>query len=293
MPAPLVSVIVPFYNPGKYFRAALYSLLEQGYGPLELVAVDDKSTDGSLELAQDLLDRPEFRYAFGGGIKLLRNERNSGAFAAINRGIAASSGEYLNILNADDLFYTNRLQSIVEHMQSLPSSRHVLYFSRVVVIDEAGEDVGTISPEGSRLVAMQESIPFFPSVGFALLPYNVSISTGNLFFDRGLYDRLDGFAPLPYCHDWDFALRALLLTEPRYLEAPGYAYRLHATNTFRRLTSVRDSEAAAVQRSYFRAVATGNFENPVAPGPSTWPGVFESTLDLFGLTERWRSAHCD
>jgi glycosyltransferase involved in cell wall biosynthesis len=288
---PLVSVVVPFYNPGAYFEQCLRSVLQQAPVPVELIAVDDGSTDGSLELAQSLFRSPEFQDPLEGRVRLLANNENCGAFETINRGLALVSGDFINILNHDDLFSPGRLPRLIALLPSLKGSDLLWGFSRVKVIDGTGAPVSRSSVEGSYFESIQDAVQCFPTVGFSLLAHNSSISTGNILASRGLFDLLGGFAPLHYCHDWDFVLRALLHAEPVYLTDTGYEYRLHQTNTFRRLSSsVRDAEAAAVQRGYLRAVATGNFKNLLAPGPATWPGVFESAIEMFGMKDTWRTA---
>jgi len=97
--APAVSVVMPLYNKVGYVGAAIRSVLDQTFTDLELVVVDDGSTDGSAEVVQGLADRR---------IRLLRQE-NAGAPAARNAGIAAARGRWVAFLDADDTWRPEKL----------------------------------------------------------------------------------------------------------------------------------------------------------------------------------------
>lgn len=91
---PPVSVIVPVYNAGEHLRPCLDSLLAQTLPGIEIIAVDDCSTDGSAEALQ--------RLEAAGKLRLLRQPRNSGPSAARNAGILAATGEFVGFVDADD-----------------------------------------------------------------------------------------------------------------------------------------------------------------------------------------------
>src|SRR4051794_10354756 len=90
---PTVSVIVPAYNYERYLSLAIESALAQTHSPLEVIVVDDGSTD----------DTPRVLAAYGDRIRAIR-QPNQGAGAARNTGIAASRGDYLAFLDSDDLW---------------------------------------------------------------------------------------------------------------------------------------------------------------------------------------------
>jgi len=99
MGTPLVSVVIPCFNAEKYLRDAIVCALAQTYQPVEVIVVDDGSTDGSLETAQ----------SFGSRIRLI-SRSHQGAPAARNCGIEAASGEYIQLLDADDLLDPGKLE---------------------------------------------------------------------------------------------------------------------------------------------------------------------------------------
>ena len=107
MTTPLVSVIVPLFNCEPYVQEALDSVLQQDIDDLEIVAVDDGSTDATLDIVR----------AFGPRVRLLR-QRNLGPAAARNCAVRASRGRYLAFIDADDLWRSGKLQAQLEYLEA-------------------------------------------------------------------------------------------------------------------------------------------------------------------------------
>jgi glycosyltransferase involved in cell wall biosynthesis len=101
-PQLLVSVIIPVYNCEKYLLQAIESVLAQTYSPVELIVVDDGSTDESARVAKSFLDK--LRYVY---------QPHSGQSAALNCGIQLAQGGLFAFLDADDLWLENKLSSQV------------------------------------------------------------------------------------------------------------------------------------------------------------------------------------
>lgn len=93
-----ISVIIPVYNGERYLAEAIESVLAQTYRPIEIIVVDDGSTDGSADVAQRF--PPPVRYRF---------QPHSGAGAARNRGIGMAQGSFFAFLDADDLWMEDKL----------------------------------------------------------------------------------------------------------------------------------------------------------------------------------------
>lgn len=110
---PLVSVCMPCYNVERYVAAAIDCVLAQTLRPVEIIAVNDGSTDGTGEILDSYRDR---------GVRVIEQD-NAGAAVTRNRGYAASSGEYVLFLDADDLIGPNHLQALAG---ALPEgTRHI------------------------------------------------------------------------------------------------------------------------------------------------------------------------
>jgi glycosyltransferase involved in cell wall biosynthesis len=274
---PLVTVVVPAFHHEQYVEQALQSVYEQDYEPIELVVIDDRSPDRTAGVIRDYLNRPDVKARFRRTI-FFENEKNAGAHQTINRGIRESRGRFINVLNSDDLFARRRLSRLVT---TCLERRGEFAFSKVDLILGSGNFPAA---EIDYFDAVQESIELFPTVGYAFLRSQCALSTGNFFFSRAVYERVGGFRNLKYCHDWDFALRCLLVTEPIFVPEPLYSYRLHPTNSFRRLQSVADQESEAVLRNYFFLCRNRPVANPLAPSPA-WDPFFSSFVQEAHYTQ--------
>lgn len=109
MSTPLISIIVPVYNVSDFLPQCLDSLIKQSYQNIEIIAVNDGSTDNSLEI----LNR--YTQAFS-QIRII-SQANAGLSAARNTGIAASNGEYLCFVDSDDWIDTDTCQKAIEAVQ--------------------------------------------------------------------------------------------------------------------------------------------------------------------------------
>ncbi|WP_068300255.1 glycosyltransferase family A protein [Pararhodobacter sp. CCB-MM2] len=268
--SPLVSVVVPAYCHAEFIEDCLRSIHAQTYPEIELIVVDDLSTDDTFARAEALL-QGDFAARFR-RVALLRNERNLGAHDAINRGISESQGSYIALINSDDLYHPDRVSAL---MAALSETGAELGFSLVEVMTKRDE-VHSIEPyfqlfAPRQMLALQRD----PSIGFALMRLNVAISKGNLLFSRQLYDRIGRFSPMKYCHDWDFLLQALWWTEPVVVPQEHYRYRLHGTNSFSSLGYLASTEIEAVLCRFSRLGLRGVSPNRQFPCEFNWPGVFE------------------
>ncbi|MER9307040.1 glycosyltransferase family 2 protein [Mesorhizobium sp. M0293] len=110
--APLVSVLLPVYNAGPYLAAALGSILRQDYGRLEIIAIDDGSTDNSLEILERCREADS-------RISIISRE-NHGLVATLNEGLAVARGELVARMDADDVAYPWRLSRQVALFERRP-----------------------------------------------------------------------------------------------------------------------------------------------------------------------------
>src|SRR5690554_397928 len=99
----LVSVIMPMYNAEKYIKESIKSVLNQTYEIWELLIIDDVSTDNSVEIVEEYVERDS-------RIKLFRLDENSGPAVARNVGIKNSIGDFISFLDSDDLWHAEKLE---------------------------------------------------------------------------------------------------------------------------------------------------------------------------------------
>ena len=106
-----VTVLMTLYNKAPFVEAAVRSVLNGGFSDFELLVVDDASTDGGVEVLRAINDQR---------LRILANDRNSGRAASANAGYEAARGEYIAILDADDLQEADRLSAQVAFMDAHP-----------------------------------------------------------------------------------------------------------------------------------------------------------------------------
>ena len=258
--------------------------------PVELIAVDDKSTDGSLELGQRLLHSQEFEDAFEGRVRLLANDENRGAFQSINRGLALVSGDFINILNHDDLFSPGRLPRMLDSFPTLNGTDVRWGFSRATIIDETGAPMSRSSVEGSYFESIQDAIECFPSVGFSLLPHNSSISTGNILASRRLFELLGGFAPLGTVTTGTSSCARSFTRSRSTWPTPdtntAFTERTRSGGCRRCATRKRPPYSGAT--SGRSPQGTSRTRSPPAPRPGQ--GFSESLIEVLGMKDTWRTA---
>jgi glycosyltransferase involved in cell wall biosynthesis len=164
----LVSVIIPVYNGESFLARALRSAFDQDYRPLEVIVVDDGSTDATARIA---MDWPEVRYFY---------QSNQGHGTAKNKGIEKSRGEFLAFLDADDWWAPNKLRLQIDSLDAHPQVGYVIAHMKTIL------EPGTKAPPGFRPEFLQQDSPaFLPS---ALLVRRTIISTVGMFdpaFEHG------------------------------------------------------------------------------------------------------------
>jgi glycosyltransferase involved in cell wall biosynthesis len=126
----LVSIVTPSYNQAEFLEETIRSVLDQDYEPLEYVVVDDGSTDGSVEIVR--------RYE--GRLGAWTSQENAGQVAAINRGFARTSGEYMGYLNSDDTLLPGAVAAMVAELERDPSV--LLVYGDALYTDEHGRQTG-------------------------------------------------------------------------------------------------------------------------------------------------------
>lgn len=206
---PLVSAIIPNYNYARYVGEAVESALGQTYPNIEVIVVDDGSTDNSLEVLEKYRDR----------IKIIE-QKNSGVCVARNRGVAESKGEYVAFLDADDVWLPEKIELQIDVFEN--DSTVSFSNTGAITIGTDGTQIGELSPgmtgrvtEG--LLLFEQSVMVAPA------------STG--FIRKETFLALNGFdARLSTAADWDFCFRASLLGPFGFVDAPVVKYRLHGNN---------------------------------------------------------------
>lgn len=228
---PLVSVIVPCYNHAPYLRHRLQSIAEQSYANIEIILLDDCSTDGSQEILQDFASqRPEIT-------TLILNSTNSGKpFGQWARGIRAARGELIWIAESDDFCSANFLAELVPQFRNRGV---MLALGRTLFVDSTGQrQVWSLEQYLPAMGPRFWQKPFTETAHTLLLKIwaqqnLVPNASGCLFRKPRHHALLDQgwWQQLRVCGDWLFYLELVRGGLVAYTPATTNSYRQHAANS--------------------------------------------------------------
>lgn len=269
--SPKVSVVIPLHNHENYIEEAIKSVQSQTYPKIELIVIDDGSSDKSYERALKTLKSGKRAFQC---IK----QKNKGAHVTINRGIEMSTGKYIAILNSDDFYHPDRFLFLISALENSDSE---MAFSGVDLVNEYSEKVEDTVFSKRIDYSMQ-----FPTVGFSLLYANIAISSGNFVFTKRLYEEVGRFDSWKLCHDWAFILSTLRIAEPLFLSNHLYSYRFHAENTFLSLQKKLVDEPRKILLPYLNGSITKSIINKKFPSQKNWPKYFPKFIRLCGY-QKW------
>ena len=255
--APLVSVVIPAYNHERFIGAAIDSVLSQTVTDLELVIVDDGSTDNTAAVIKGY-DDPRLSYTW---------QENQDAFNTLNRGIALARGDYISILNSDDVYTLDRLERLLEHALAHQSD---CIISDVIPISDDGEEFR--DPEFGWNQWHQRNRAFYfeqDDLYAGFLQGNLMVTTSNLFMTRDAASKTGPFSSLRYLHDYDYIFR-MMLGHPdgvHYLDdARLLYYRIHPGNTLSEAAISGREQDLAVIRQYMLAKLPTPYRRYAAAG---------------------------
>jgi GT2 family glycosyltransferase len=203
---PLVSVITAAYNCAQHWPDLIQSLRAQTYENWEHIVVDDASTDSTYE------DLMRFQ-AVEKRLKVVRNFKNAGAGGARNKAIANSNGDFVAIMDADDVSYPNRLELQVKYLENNPD------------VDVLGSAIAAIDQKGSFLE-------------FRYRPERHEVLVDKIFYENPFYNSTVMFRPsffkvaggynpkLRRCEDYDLWLRTYRKFRFHNLQKPLIQYRV-------------------------------------------------------------------
>jgi glycosyltransferase involved in cell wall biosynthesis len=180
---PLVSVVIPTFNRGWIVRDAIDSVLGQTYADFELIVVDDGSTDRT----------PQILDAYGDRLRVIR-QANQGVSAARNRGIDASSGPLIALLDSDDIWLHRKLAVQVDFFKMNPAAL-ICQTEEIWIRNGLRVNPGKRHRKPSGMI-------FERSLDLCLVSPSAVMVRRELFEKVGLFDE-----SLPACEDYDLWLR--------------------------------------------------------------------------------------
>ena len=206
-----LSVVIPTWNRARLVGEAVESALRQESGDLEVIVVDDGSTDGTAEIVEQ---------RFGKSVKLLRMPTRSGVGAARNEGVSQATGDLLAFLDSDDLWLPGKLKAELDILERFPDAEAIVSDSRFIV---DGQFIGTsrfaesgaLAATGGRAQWVDDS-PWLWTIsrngvstcGITLCRRAVTKKLGQPLFATDLHS----------CEDWELEVR--LYQECRVVALP-------------------------------------------------------------------------
>jgi glycosyltransferase involved in cell wall biosynthesis len=204
MNAPLMTVLMPVYNAERFLREAMDSILQQTFADFEFLIIDDGSTDTSIDIIQSYND-PR--------IRLVRNEKNIGISATLNKGIELASAELIARMDADDISYPERLKKQYEYMRSHPDCGMLSTWARVITHDK----------KFVRLERYRSNFYYYNLTFECWIYHPTIVFTKTAVKDAGMYS-------MPYSEDYDLFWQIARRYKIANLTEPLVDYRLSPTS---------------------------------------------------------------
>jgi glycosyltransferase involved in cell wall biosynthesis len=226
----LVSVIIPAYNKSEYTCRAVDSVLNQTYSPVELIVVDDGSTDDTRERMAAYADR----------LVYIRKP-NGGACSARNAGIRIAKGEFIGLLDCDDMYLPQKIELSVKHLQDHPELGFV--HTKAFLIDREDKTVRVYERPENRTQGW-----IAPRLILGNFICNSTVVIRKSCLDAvGLYDE-SIFTPA----DWDMWLRLSERYQTDYIDVPLTKYRITDNYIFNKLELAEREEAVMIEKFFER-----------------------------------------
>ena len=219
--APLVSIIIPSFNQGRFIRETISSCLNQDYRPLEVLVMDGGSKDETVDVLRSF-DAPELQW---------RSEPDHGVVDAVNKGIVATAGDILTIQSSDDVFLPGSVAAAVDAFRANPDA--ALAYGDVELIDEQSRLIGADRQGDFDLAHYLGRFDYIPQPG--------------TFFTRPALQVAPGWREeYSYAADADFWMRIATRLPVTKLHRFVARYRYHAEQ--------RDTQRARIARDWEGAV---------------------------------------
>jgi glycosyltransferase involved in cell wall biosynthesis len=228
-PLRTVSVIIPTYNYACFLREAIDSALVQTRPPLEVIVVDDGSTD----------DTAAVLARYGDRIRVLR-QQNQGVATARNTGIAAARGDYLAFLDSDDAWHPRKLELQMQRFEAEPELGLV----------HCGADI--IDAEGRTLDTMLRGMEGHVAEAMLRLDREVIMPQGSsIVVPKRVAEEIGGFdVRLPPSEDWDFCYRVTKRYPIGYVREVLVRYRLHGSGIHMNIARMERAMLLALEKAF-------------------------------------------
>lgn len=205
---PLVSVLIPCYNAEKYVEESLNSILEQTYSNMEIIAIDDCSTDGTRDILEQIAKKDN-------RVRIIRNDENLKLISTLNKGVSSCTGEYIARIDSDDIALPTRIE------------KQVRFLNENEDYDVVSTMFYTFTDKVSTKSLYRNPVTYEELQAFLL--FKSGICHPAVMIRKRLFTELDLSFESRYLHVEDYALwsKALYLTKLANIDEPLLFYRVH------------------------------------------------------------------
>jgi glycosyltransferase involved in cell wall biosynthesis len=210
----MVSIILPTYNGAKYIRQSVESCLKQTYADIELIIVNDCSTDETAKIIAEYADQDP-------RVRIITNETNKKLPASLNKGFEHANGDFFTWTSDDNIYSPLAIETLIKSI--IADLQTDIAYSSYHFVDENGNNLDTFGHSPENLI-------FKCAPGACFL------------YKRKVHEQLNGYDETKFrMEDMDFWLRAATLFQYKYVNDPGlYYYRKHANNLTTAIHSSQD-----------------------------------------------------
>ena len=205
----LVSIIIPVYNSQQFLKESLESIFNQTYSNIEIICVNDGSTDNSLHILQSYSEK----------ITII-SQKNQGLASALMTGINNMHGKWFKWFSPDDLMYSNTIETLVNCAKKHPNT---IVYSNWKIIDEKGNELRDFCE--SNYNDLSDFEYYIRLLDGQQINVNTSLIP-SILFEKCLIRNLDD----PVAVDYDFFIRAALLHNVKFylIQKSLIKYRIHS-----------------------------------------------------------------
>jgi len=228
MSSPKVSVIIPVFNGERFIKESLESAINQSYKNLEIIVVDDGSTDGTAKVIATMADNR---------IKYLHTH-NRGVSSARNYGIKNSDGQYIALLDYDDLWMPEKIEEQIKEIDKHPDVG--LLYCWFYIIDSHGKEAGKNNRQSSGDILKD-----------LLVVGNVIGPPSGVLIRKEILNDPEWFDPeISTAADWDLWIRIAYKSRINLLPKFLLKYRMHDKNMHKNI-SIQENDSTKILNKFF------------------------------------------
>lgn len=233
MPEPLISIVIPAYKAERFIRETLDSIATQTFTSWEAIVIEDGTHDGTEAIVQD------FARTVSQPVIFLRHEVNQGLPATRNTGIAKARGEWIALLDSDDIWAPDHLEKAISAARD--SGADLVHSSVMMFDSDTGKDEKVRAPTPEAKAAFPQSV--------YLARYTIQPSAS--VFRRDICQKVGGFDPAcRYVEDREFWLRLIRAgAKIRHVDAVTCRYRQHAVAMTKNAAAMAEGVAYVYEKN--------------------------------------------